>query len=249
VAVVTGAARGVGAAIVQAFAREGAAVVAVDLRAIELGAVVDSASAEGCRVRAAVEDVSTELGNARAVEIALAGFGGVDVFVANAAIQRLASLADTSERIWDEVLAVNLKGAYLGARAAIPAMQKRGGGSILFISSVLGIVGDAMLPAYGASKGGLRALARSIAVAHGPDLIRCNTIVPGDIKTRLFEEYIAQSPDPDGALDKILSEYPLGRITTPEDIAQAALFLASRESACITGTDLIIDAGLLAKCY
>lgn len=245
----TGAARGVGAAIVRTLCREGCAVVAVDVLEAELAATAQDELSRGHRVRAFPVDVSTEAGNNAAVELAGAEFGGLDIFVANAAIQRLATLTDTTERIWDEIHQVNLKGAYLGARAAIPALKRRGGGSIILTASVLGIVGDPLLAAYGAAKGGLRALARSVAVAYGPDAIRCNTICPGDIKTRLFEEYIERSSNPQAELSRILAEYPLGRIALPDDVASAALFLASDESKCITGTDLVVDAGLLAKCY
>jgi NAD(P)-dependent dehydrogenase (short-subunit alcohol dehydrogenase family) len=249
VAIVTGAARGVGAAMVNVLAREGAAVVAVDVLEPELTATVKSAVSRGCTVQAMCANVATAGGNARAVEFAVEKFGGLDIFIANAAIQRFAMLADTTESAWDEMHAVNLRGVYLGVRAAIPHLKQRGGGSIILTASVLGIVGDAELAAYGAAKGGLRAMARSIAVAYGPNAIRCNTICPADIKTTLFDEYIERSVDPESALQKILSEYPLGRILTPEDVANAALFLASDESSCITGTDLIVDAGLLAKCY
>jgi NAD(P)-dependent dehydrogenase (short-subunit alcohol dehydrogenase family) len=247
--VVTGAARGAGAAMVRVLSREGAAVVAVDVLETELAATVAAEVSRGHRVQGLCTDIATEEGNNRAVDLAVEKFGGLDTFIANAAIQRFAMLEETTERIWDEVHAVNLKGAYLGARAAIPKLKQRRGGSIIFTASVLGIVGDPVLAAYGAAKGGLRALTRSIAVAYGPDAIRCNTICPGDIKTRLFDDYIEQAADASAELRKILAEYPLGRIASPDDVANVALFLASDESACITGTDIIVDAGLLAKCY
>src|SRR5262249_53541338 len=160
-------------------------------------------------------------------------YGGLDCFIANAAIQRFAQLADTPSAMWDEVHSVNLKGAYLGCRTAIPEMIRRGGGSVIFTASVLGMGGDADLAAYGGSKGGLRALCRSAAVAYGPYQIRFNTICPGDVRTELFEQYISRSPDPDAELRRLVSLYPLRRVAAPEDVAKAAVFLASDDSSFI----------------
>jgi len=249
VAVVTGAARGVGAAIASAFAQEGASVVAVDVRSEELGATVTKAQSAAHSIFALTADISTPEGNQLAVERAVQEFGGLDCFVANAAIQRFGKLADTATATWDEVHTVNLRGAYLGARAAIPHMSRRGGGSLILTASVLGIVGDGDMAAYGAAKGGLRALCRSAAVAYGPQQIRCNTICPGDVRTELFEDYISRVADPEAELTRLRAFYPLGRIASPEDVARAAVFLASDESSYVTGTDLLVDGGLLAKVY
>jgi NAD(P)-dependent dehydrogenase (short-subunit alcohol dehydrogenase family) len=249
VAVVTGAARGLGAAIATALAREGASVVAVDVLEEPLQATVAILCAQGLAATAVAADVSTSSGNRTAVDRAVQEYGGLDCFVANAAIQRFGKLADTPESTWDEVQAVNLKGVYLGCQAAIPELIRRGGGSLIFTCSVLGIVGDGDLAAYGAAKGGLRALCRSVAVAYGPNQIRCNTICPGDVRTEIFEDYIRRAPDPEIELKRLCGFYPLGRIAAPEDVAKTAVFLASDDSAYITGTDLVIDGGLLAKVY
>lgn len=249
VAVVTGAARGVGAAIASVFAREGAAVVAADVQMELLEATVESIRSRGHSATAVAADVSTLNGNVLAVQSALAEYGGLDCLVANAAIQRFGNLVDTPVQVWDEVQAVNSKGVYLGCKAAIPAIVSRGGGSLILVASVLGIVGDGALSAYGAAKGALRALCRSTAVAYGSDGIRCNTICPGDVRTALFDEYIMRTADPDAELGRLLECYPLRRVATPEDVARAAVFLASDDSAYITGTDLIVDGGLLAKVY
>jgi NAD(P)-dependent dehydrogenase (short-subunit alcohol dehydrogenase family) len=128
-------------------------------------------------------------------------------------------------------------------------MIRRGGGSLIFVASVLGIVGDGDLAAYGAAKGGLRAMCRSAAVAYGPQRIRCNTICPGDVRTEIFEDYIGRASDPAGELRRLLDLYPMRRIASPEDVARTAIFLASDDSEYITGTDLIVDGGLLAKVY
>jgi NAD(P)-dependent dehydrogenase (short-subunit alcohol dehydrogenase family) len=249
VAIITGAARGVGAAIATRFAREGAKVVAVDVLRDALQETVGKICSAGGVVAAVVEDISTSRGNAAAVQYAVRQYQGVDCFVANAAVQRFAKLADTSAAVWDQVHAVNLKGAYLGCQAVIPELTRRGGGSLILTASVLGIVGDADLAAYGAAKGGLRALCRSTAVAYGPQQIRCNTICPGDVRTPIFDDYIQRATNPDEELRRLLGFYPLGRIATPEDVASAAVFLASDDSAYITGTDVIVDGGLLAKVY
>jgi NAD(P)-dependent dehydrogenase (short-subunit alcohol dehydrogenase family) len=249
VAVVTGAARGIGAAIANVFAREGASVVAVDVHGRELEVTVAEAHAESRPMTALISDISTLEGNQKAVLCAVATYGGLDCFVANAAIQIFGKLADTPIDVWDQVQAVNLRGAYLGAQAAIPHLSRRGGGSLIFTASVLGIVGDGDLAAYCAAKGGLRALCRSAAVAYGPQRIRCNTICPGDVRTDLFEDYVRRATDPEGELARLLAFYPMGRLASTEDIANAAVFLASDESEYITGTDLIVDGGLLAKVY
>jgi NAD(P)-dependent dehydrogenase (short-subunit alcohol dehydrogenase family) len=249
VAVITGAARGVGAGIAELFSREGAAVVAVDVLREPLEATVARIRSKGQIATALSADISIRQGNTSAIQCAVSEYGGLDCFVANAAIQRFARLGDTDEDMWDEVQAVNLKGVYLGCQAAIPEMIRRGGGSLILTASVLGIVGDGNLAAYGAAKGGLRALCRSVAVAYGAQQIRCNTICPGDVRTPIFEEYVQRAQDPDAELRRLLAFYPLGRVASPEDVANAAVFLASDEGAYITGTDLIVDGGLLAKVY
>lgn len=249
VAIVTGAARGVGAAVVWGMAKEGARVIAADVLETEVRSVVARVRGAGFEASALVVDVGSQENNARAVDFAIAQYGGLDIFHANAAIIRFSDIVDTSEASWDDIQRVNLKGVYLGCQAAIPALVQRGGGSLILTASVLGLVGDPELSAYGAAKGGLRALCRSLAVAYGPKGVRCNTICPGDIQTPMLESFLAGQADPQTALKKITDAYPLRRLALPQDIADAAVFLASDESRSITGTDLVIDGCLLAKCY
>jgi len=246
---VTGAARGAGEAIAWGAASEGARITAVDQDEAGLKILAERASGTGLVLQPVVADVSTPEGNARAVAIAEAAFGPLDTFVANAAIIRFGDTLSTSEEIWDAIQNVNLRGVHLGVKAALPSLRRAGGGSIVLIASVLGLVGDPLLPAYGAAKGGLRAMCRSIAVAYGADKIRCNTVCPGDIETPMMQEQLSLAPDPESARAQMLAHYPLKRFASPVDVANAVIFLASDRASYVTGTDLIVDGGLLASCY
>jgi len=246
---VTGAGRGLGEAIAYHAAREGAHVTAVDIDGTGLAALVDKASNANLTLQSVVADISTAEGNARAVATAEDRFGPLHAFIANAAIIRFAETLATTEDDWDAIHRVNLKGVHLGIQSVIPSMRRNGGGSIVLVASVLGFVGDPVLPAYGAAKGGLRAMCRSIAVAYGGDDIRCNTICPGDIETEMMQAQLAREENPTEARRRIVSHYPLRRFASPQDVANAAIFLASDEASYITGTDLVVDGGLLAKCY
>jgi NAD(P)-dependent dehydrogenase (short-subunit alcohol dehydrogenase family) len=246
---ITGAARGVGEAIALVAAQEGAGVTAVDLNAQDLDALLAKATDSGLALQTIVADISTAEGNARAVSAAEARFGPLNSFVANAAIIRFAETLTTTEEDWDAMHRVNLKGVYLGIQAALPSLRRSGGGSVILVASVLGVVGDPLLSAYGATKGGLRALCRSVAVAHGAENIRCNTICPGDVETDMMRAQLSFEPDPGAARQRMLAHYPLRRFATPHDVANAAVFLASDRANYITGTDLFLDGGLLAKCY
>ncbi|WP_033289456.1 SDR family NAD(P)-dependent oxidoreductase [Amycolatopsis jejuensis] len=246
VAVVTGAAGGIGAAVCRRLAEEGCAVVAADRDPERVRALADELPGEIAGVAA---DVSTDEGNAALVAAARERFGGLDVFHANAAVQIMGGLEGATADDWQRMFATNLYGAASGFRHAIPALRERGGGSLIVTASVLGLVGDPDLPAYGAMKGGLRALCRSLATAHGPERIRVNAICPGDVETPMVAEFFAFQDDPAAARAEITDRYPMRRFADPRDVANAALFLASDESAYITGTDLVVDGGLLARVY
>lgn len=248
IAVVTGAGRGIGAAIARRFAAEGASVICADIDGRSAREVEAAISASGGRARAVEADVSTQAGDRTIIEAAVEQ-GGLDIFHANAAIQVMGWLEATSEADWDALHAANLRGAYLGIREAMPHLRARGGGSIIITASLLGIVGDPDMPAYGAMKGGLRALCRSLAAAHGPENIRCNTICPGDVETPMGADFFAHQAHPDAARAAILERYPLRRFATPEDVANVALFLASDEASYLTGIDVVVDGGLLARIY
>lgn len=246
---VTGAARGVGEAIAWHALEAGARVTAVDVNQVGLQALECRAREKSLPLLAVAADVGTTDGNVQAVEQAERRFGSLHAFVANAAIIRFKDVLNTTEDDWDAIHRVNLRGVHLGVQAALPALQRAGGGSIVLIASVLGMIGDPLLPAYGAAKGGLRAMCRAIAVAYGPTNIRCNTICPGDVETEMMKAQFALESDPEDARKRTLQHYPLGRFAAPADVANAALFLMSNNAGCITGTDIVVDGGLMAKCY
>lgn len=245
VAVVTGAAGGIGAAVCRRLAEEGCAVVAADRDQDR----VDALAGLPGQVVGVAADVSTDEGNAALVAEARDRFGGLDVFHANAAVQVMGGLEGATAEDWDRQFRTNLYGVASGFRHAIPELRRRGGGSLIVTASVLGLVGDPDLPAYGAMKGGVRALCRSLATAHGSENIRVNTICPGDVETPMVAEFFDFQDDPAAARAEITDRYPLRRFADPRDVANAALFLASDESAYITGTDLVVDGGLLARIY
>ncbi len=249
VAIVTGAGSGIGKAIAERFAAEGAAVVLAE-RNRQSGAEVEAALRAG---RAAARFIETDVSKAAEVrsmvERTVAEFGRLDILVNNAAIQILGRLADTSEEDWDRLHAVNLKGVFLCSKYAIPHMLRTGGGSIVNIASILGFVGDPDLAAYCAAKGGVLALTKAAALAYGPDGIRVNAICPGDVDTPMVREYFEKDPNPEALRREIFSKYALRRIATPDEIAEAGLYLASDAASFVTGTALVIDGGLTSKCY
>ncbi len=249
VALITGAGRGIGEATALRFAEEGAAVACVDLDAGAVAATRDAIEAAGGRAMALVADIATEAGNRSMIEQTVRELGGLDVLHANAAIQFMGRLEATPEQEWDRLHSTNLRGVYLGIQQALPHLRARGGGSVIVTASLLGIVGDPDLPAYGAMKGGLRALCRSLASAYGPENIRFNTICPGDVETPMLGQFFGFQPDPEAARRELTERYPLRRFASPRDVANVALFLASDEASYLTGIDVVVDGGLLARIY
>ena len=241
-AIVTGAARGIGAQIARCFAEEGAAVLVTDRRD-ELGeAVAEELHSTGARAAYRSLDVTDEAAWAGAVEAARESFGGVDVLVNNAGIIRVHSLAETSLEEFQKVLNTNLVGAFLGIKAVMEPMRERGGGSIVNFSSVQGLEGRERMPAYTAAKFGVRGLSKTAAIELGPLGIRVNTLYPGPTRTKMTERKGWTDADYDAAY----AGYPLGRMADPDEIARVALFLASDEASFCTGGDFAVDGGVSA---
>jgi len=248
VVVVTGAAQGIGEACAYQYAEDGASVVCGDVNAAVRATAATIEAGRGIAV-AVVADISTPPGNEQLFVTAAEQFGGVDVFHANAAIQIMGTLEETSADDWDRLHTTNLRGVFLGIQAALPRLRTRGGGSIIITASLLGLVGDPDLGAYGAAKGGLLALSKSIAAAHGPENIRINTICPGDVETPLLGQFFEHQPNPAASRAEITERYPLRRFASPKDVAFVASFLASDRASYLTGIDVVVDGGLLARIY
>ena len=243
VALITGGARGQGAAEAMLFAREGAKVVIADVLDREGMAVAAEIAELGGEALYVHLDVSSETDWRQAVDTVVSSYGKLDVLVNNAAIWRGGNVADTSSEQWDQVLAINSKGAFLGTKLAIPQMRNAGGGSIVNISSTAGLVGSRTSTAYSASKGAVRLLTKSTAVQYGAEGIRANSIHPGPIDTAMGDQVWPDAESREETIERTV----LKRLGTPDDIANGALFLASDESSFMTGTELVIDGGLTAQ--
>jgi NAD(P)-dependent dehydrogenase (short-subunit alcohol dehydrogenase family) len=244
VAFITGAGAGIGAGIAERFSEAGAAVVLFDINgesAEQMSRKIEQ-TRQG-RSLALQGDVSSEADVNAAIALAVAEFGAVDVLVNNAGIDVASRVPEMSASAWDRVLAVNLKGAFLFSKYVIPHMRGRGG-AIVNISSVHAFASYEGYAAYDASKAGLIALTRTLAIDHGRDGIRVNAICPGYISTPMTDEWLKEQPDPAATLKEVLSLHPLGRMGTMRDVADAALFLASDASSFISGTYLVVDGAL-----
>jgi NAD(P)-dependent dehydrogenase (short-subunit alcohol dehydrogenase family) len=241
-AVVTGVGSGLGQAIAREFAAEGALVVGCDVNDPGGEATMDGI---GTYLHA---DVSREAEVEALIAAAVERHGRLHVMVNNAAVQIEQELAETTEAQLDRILAVNLKGVFFGCKHAVLAMRGRGG-AIVNVASILALVGDGILAAYCAAKGGVLGITRATAVQYGREGIRCNAICPGDIDTPLVQAYFDASPDPGARRAEVEAEYPLGRIADPDEIARAVVFLASDDASFMTGQALVVDGGLLADCY
>ncbi len=240
VAVITGAASGIGEASARHFAREGASVVLGDVQEAKGRAVAEAVVAAGGRAAFVRCDVSRAADAQGAVDEAVRRFGGLDILYANAGVEVDKILTDTTEEEWDRVLGVNLKGIFLCAKAAIPAMRRRGGGAIVVTASVNGLTTEPRLAAYCASKGGALMLVKSIAIDYGKDRIRANAVLPGWVETGMTTGFLA-SPEQRAATNAL---QPAGRVGKAEDIARVAAFLASDEAAFMTGSAVVVDGGL-----
>jgi len=245
IALVTGGGTGIGRAISEIFASEGASVVLSGRRAEPLQEAVQQIRRDGGIATFARGDVTRQDRVEMLVQAAVYNFGGLDIVVNNAGIRLQGTILDTDEKRWDRVLQTNLKGPFLVSRLAVPAMRTRGGGSIVNVASSAGVVGVRGAAAYSAAKGGLVALTRSMALDHAADRIRVNAVCPGIVDSPSTREAagagIADPVEGDSALQ------PLGRRGSPEDVARLVLFLASDESSWITGAVISVDGGLPSR--
>jgi len=241
-AIVTGSATGIGKATAMLFAREGAHVVVCDIdetRATQVVSTIHDSGGDAVFVKAGVSDAAQVK---QLVETTIRSYGRLDVLINNAAVYRGdGNILSVPDDTWDQVMAVNLKGVYLCCKFAIAQMIENGAGSIINISSVNALMGIS-LTAYTASKGGVQALTRLLAAEYGSKGIRVNSICPGTIMTETSVEIYAQRP---GLEERVRSMYPLGRLGTPDDIAECALYLASDASSFVTGASLVVDGGLI----
>ena len=243
VALITGAARGQGAAEARLFAQEGARVILADLLDQE-GTAVAAEIAEAVGDALYVHlDVTNEEEWDAAIRSAVSTFGKVDILINNAGICRRGNVLETTSDQWDVLLDVNAKGVFLGTKAAIPEMRKAGGGSIINISSTAGLVGSRTSAAYSASKGAVRLFTKSTAIQYAAEGIRANSIHPGPIDTDMGDQVW---PDADSR-EAAVARTAVARIGTSQDIAYGALYLASDESSYVTGTELVIDGGSTAQ--
>ncbi len=246
VALITGGASGIGRATAHSFAEAGAAVAVMDVDEPGGQAVARDITGSGGRALFVAGDVSRSDDCRRAVERTVAAFGGLDILINNAGIIRRASLLETTEEEWDRLMAVNAKSVFLMSRQAIPVMTKAGGGVIINTASGWGLAGGRRAAAYCASKGAVVMLTKAMAIDHGPDHIRVNCICPGDTDTPMLSDEAEQLGQPAAEFRADAARRPLGRIVQPEEIARAALYLASDAAAAVTGTTLVVDGGGLA---
>ncbi|MFQ5877592.1 MAG: SDR family NAD(P)-dependent oxidoreductase [Acidobacteriota bacterium] len=246
VALITGGASGIGRAAALLFAREGAAVAVLDRDGAGGRAVAREIAAAGGRAIAPTGDVTRAGDCRRAVARTVAELGGLRILLNNAGIVRRARVVDLEESDWDRVMAVNVKGAFLMSREAIRVLARSGGGAIVNIASGWGLGGGARAAVYCASKGAVVLLTRAMAIDHAPQGIRVNCVCPGDTDTAMLREEARQL---NAQMDRFLAgaaARPLGRVGTAEEIARAALFLASDDSSFVTGASLVVDGGGLA---
>jgi NAD(P)-dependent dehydrogenase (short-subunit alcohol dehydrogenase family) len=243
VALITGAAQGIGAAIARRFVEEGAAVFLADLQAAEGQALADELAAGGRRAWFLPLDVRSEADWARALASVSERAGRLDVLVSNAGLNIREPIEAMTEASLDTMLAVNVKGPFLGIKHAVPLLRRGGGGTILITSSICGLVGHRYTTeAYVMVKGALTLLAKAIAVRFAKDNIRCNSVHPSTVETAQVRELLK---DPQRRAER-LGEVPLGRLASLDDVANAFVYLASDEAAFLNGVALPVDGGLTA---
>jgi NAD(P)-dependent dehydrogenase (short-subunit alcohol dehydrogenase family) len=252
VALVTGGSQGIGRAVAELLAAEGASVGVLGHEPEAVEATVQAIRDAGGEALGIVADVTVR----RAVDAAVAAtvdrYGRLDTLVTSAGIQRYGNVVDTDEATWDEVFAVNVKGVFLAAKAALPHLRQSGRGSIVVVSSVQGHGTQTEVPAYAASKGALDALVRAMALDEARTGVRVNAVCPGSVDTPMLRASARRFSDgSQAAEDEVVASWgrmhPMGRVAAPREVAEVIAFLASRRASFITGEDIRVDGGLLAS--
>jgi len=243
VAIITGAGSGIGRASAILFAKEGAKVVVADFVPQSGLETVDIIKKNGGEAISVDADISKASDAEKTVKSAVKIYGKLDILFNNAGINLERTVTETTEPEWDRVQNINLKGVFLCSKYAIPEMIRGGGGVIINTASIRGLVGQYHLAAYCASKGGVVLLTKAMALDYGSNNIRVNCICPGGIETPMHLAFLATLKDPELEVQETLKKIPLGRMGQPEDVARVALFLASDESAYLTGLAIPVDGG------
>jgi NAD(P)-dependent dehydrogenase (short-subunit alcohol dehydrogenase family) len=245
VCLITGAGSGIGRASAVLFAQEGASIAAADIDRAAAAETVETIESAGGRARAYEVDVADEASTQRLATDVVADFGRIDVLFNNAGIAGVGVLHETSLELWERVMAVNVRGVFLVAKAVLPAMIAAGGGSIINMSSAIAEIGLANRAPYAASKGAVLSLTRQMQADYAPHGIRVNALLPGTIHTPFVDRYLAESyDDPAAGLEAIKKRQLTGELGRPEDVAFAALYLASDESRFVLGSGLYVDGGV-----
>lgn len=246
VAIVTGAARGIGLASAQALAAEGATVAIVDLDGAAARSAAETIRGSGGAAAGYAADVSDETSVRDLVAEVVRDHGDVTVLVNNAGITRRTTAVETTVEDWDLVFAVNVRAVFLLCKHVVPVMERAGGGSIVNMGSGWGLTGGARALPYCASKGAVVNMTRALAIDHGPQKIRVNSVNPGDTDTGMLQEEARQLDEDALAFYADAARRPLGRVGTPGEIAAAVVWLASEESSFVTGSALVVDGGGIA---
>ncbi len=247
VAVITGGSSGIGQATALLFAKEGAKIVIAARSAAAAMETVNMIRQQGGEAIFVPTDVSKEEEVRSLVAQAMVKYKRIDILFNNAGIELQKSVIDTTGEELSKVLDTNLKGVFYGCKYAIPYMVKQGGGSIINTSSAAAVVGNPLLAAYSASKGGIISLTKQTAIDYARKGIRINCICPGAIMTPMLQRFMNKSPEPEETKRAMAESHPLGRLGKPEEVANAVLFLASDESSFVTGHALAVDGGLTAQ--
>jgi NAD(P)-dependent dehydrogenase (short-subunit alcohol dehydrogenase family) len=252
VALVTGGSQGIGRAVVELLASRGAAVGVCGLEADRVAETVSAIRDRGGEALAVAADVTDRRSIAAAVAATVERYGRLDTLVTSAGIQRYGTVVDTDEGTWDEVFAVNVKGVYLAAQAALPHLRASGTGSIVVVSSVQAHVTQSAVAAYAASKGALDALVRAMAIDEASTGVRVNAVCPGSVDTPMLRASARRFSDgTDDGVDGLVADWgrvhPLGRVAQPREVAEVICFLAGPGASFVTGEDVRVDGGLLAS--